>query len=136
MEWVIMKSTKSNKPKKSPPSIRPSHHGGEAAAIVSGGVAGAAVGAIAGPPGMVVGGVLGGVAATLATAVFEREEHARAVHDAELDKEIGVIDGSIGSARPDAPPARVGAFSAGSSGASIDGKQPAEGTMPTGESEE
>jgi hypothetical protein len=131
---MSMKSTK--KSDEAPSSIRPSHHGGEVAVIRSGAVAGAATGAIAGPPGMIVGGALGGVAATLATAIVEVEEHARAEHDAKLDEAIGVIDGDLGAASPNAPPARIGAFSSGSSGAGGGHKQPAEGTMPTGESEE
>lgn len=129
-----MKSNK--KTRKERPSIRPSHHGGEAAAIVSGAIAGGAIGAVAGPPGIVVGGALGGMAATLATAVIEREEHAREVHEAELDETIGVIDGTMGAASPDAPPTRIGAFSAGSAGAGgRSSRPPAEGTMSSGETE-
>ena len=126
---------KSKKAKKERPSIRPSHHGGEAVAIVSGAVAGAATGAIAGPPGMLVGGALGGVGAAIATAVIENAEHDKAVHEEAIDKDIGVIDGQMGAGHPDDPPARIGAFSAGSAGASRPSKPPAEGIMPSTEKE-
>jgi len=79
---------------------------------------------------MVVGGALGGVASALATAVIENEEHAKSVREEELDKEIGVIDGEMGAASPDAPPAIIGAFSAASAGASRPSRPPSEGTIP------
>src|SRR5512143_1433312 len=83
---------------------------------LSGAVAGATIGAIAGPPGVVAGGAMGAVVGALAGATLEREELRRTHRDEELDKEIGVIDGQMGAASPDAPPARIGAYSAGSTG--------------------
>jgi len=85
-------------------------------AALTGAVAGATMGAIAGPPGMVAGGAMGAIVGALAGATLEREDVKRSRHDVDLDKEIGVIDGQMGAASPDAPPARIGAYSAASAG--------------------
>jgi len=85
----------------------------------AGAVGGMALGAIAGPAGVVVGGLLGAVAGASAGAM--------------LDEEIGVIGGDLGAAPPDAPPARIGAFSAGSAGASPHGGAASEGPIPAPE---
>jgi hypothetical protein len=84
---------------------------------------------VVGPIGMVAGAVVGGVAGAMAGAVLDVEDERTSAHDHELDVEIGVIDGDIGAATPDAPPARRGAYSASSSGAGGGGAQPSEGPM-------
>ncbi len=101
-------------------------------AALSGAVAGATMGAIAGPPGMVAGGAFGAIVGALAGATLEREDVKRTKHDVDLDKEIGVIDGQMGAASPDAPPARIGAYSAGSAGVGRPSTPaPAEGGIQT-----
>jgi hypothetical protein len=101
-------------------------------AALSGAVAGATMGAIAGPPGVVAGGAMGAVVGALAGAALERDDLRRTRHDEDLDKEIGVIDGEMGAASPDAPPARVGAYSAASAGVSRPATPaPAEGGIQT-----
>ena len=110
-------------------SVRP-----EALGVMTGMAAGAATGALAGPPGMIAGAVLGTALGAVAGALWrEREEEDRAF-DEKLDKEIGVIDGKIGEAPPDLPPARIGAFSAaamGAGGAGEDGESQDAGPMPS-----
>lgn len=93
-------------------SVRP-----EALGVMSGMAAGAATGALAGPPGMVAGAVLGTALGAVAGVLWrEREEEDRAV-DERLDKDIGVIDGSLGEASRNQPSTRIGAFSAAAMGA-------------------
>jgi phage tail tape-measure protein len=102
----------------------------EAAGAIGGAAAGAAVGAIAGPPGAAVGAVLGATVGALAERTVRREAGLYALHDARLDAEIGVRDGDIGANNLKHPPARVGAFSAASSGAVSHDRVPAEGPIP------
>jgi len=104
-------------------------HPTEAIIAASGTVAGAVVGAIAGPVGAVAGAIVGSVAGSAAGAVLEDEEVRSSRHDEELDEAIGVYDGAMGAAPPNAPPARVGAFSAGASGAGRSSVPPASGPM-------
>jgi hypothetical protein len=78
---------------------RPLIHASEAGAI-AGEATGAVVGSIAGPPGVIVGMVIGAAAGSLAASAIAKEEHRHAVHDEELDKEIGVVGGDLGAARP------------------------------------
>lgn len=99
-----------------------------------GAVVGAVTGAIAGPPGIVVGAVFGGLVGLLAGVVGEREDARAAIRTAQLDRELGVTHGSMGTrwVRHLAP--RVGAYSMGSTGASQDhGATPAEGPMSEGD---
>lgn len=100
-----------------------------AAEILAGAAAGAAVGSIAGPPGAVAGAVIGTLLGTVAEVVLEREQERAAQDDAELDADIGVIGGHIGEARPDAPPPRIGAFSAASMGASTHEAEDSDGPI-------
>jgi hypothetical protein len=103
----------------------------EAAGALGGAAAGAAVGAIAGPPGAAAGVVLGAAAAVLAERAAGREAEKRAREDARLDAEIGVSGGDLGAPNLRHPPARVGAYSAASSGAGGGrGRVPAEGPIP------
>ncbi len=114
--------------------LPPSSHRLAEAAALSGAVAGGIAGAVGGPVGVAIGGAIGGAVGAAAGAVLEGVEHAKAVHDASLDQDIGVIGGDLGAASPDAPKARIGAFSGGSSGGG--GREtpvPAEGMIPTGD---
>ena len=92
-------------------------HATEAIVAASGTVAGAVVGSIAGPVGAIAGAIVGSVAGAVAGAALEDEDARASQRDEELDETIGVYDGQIGAAPPNAPPARIGAFSAGASGA-------------------
>jgi hypothetical protein len=86
-------------------------------AALASAVTGGVVGAIAGPPGVVVGSAIGATVGAAAAATVREDERMHAERDEELDEDIGVIGGAIGAASPDAPPARIGAFSAAAAGA-------------------
>ncbi len=102
----------------------------ETIVAASGTIAGAVVGSIAGPVGAVAGAIVGSVAGAAAGAVLEEEEERHAQHDEELDEEIGVYDGTLGAAKKEAPPAKIGAYSASSAGAEDrPSTPPAEGPM-------
>jgi phage tail tape-measure protein len=105
------------------------NHRTEAVVAASGTAAGAAVGSVAGPVGAVAGAIVGGVIGAAAGAVLEQENERAHQHDEHLDEDIGVYDGQLGAASPDAPPARVGAFSVGASGGARPSKPPTEGDM-------
>lgn len=105
------------------PAVRP-----EALGVMTGMAAGAATGALAGPPGIVAGAVLGTALGAVAGALWrEREEEDRAFEE-KLDKDIGIIDGKIGEAPPNLPPAKIGAFSAAAMGAGRAGEDAGEAT--------
>ena len=87
------------------------------AAVIAGEIAGGLVGSAAGPAGAIAGMVIGAVAGTVVGAGMEADARKALQHDRELDEAIGMQGGSIGAARPGAPLARIGAFSAASSGA-------------------
>jgi hypothetical protein len=103
--------------------------------VLVGAAAGAATGLLAGPPGAIAGAVIGGVVgASAATALHRDHDHAE--HEAELDREIGVIGGNLGEASPDAPASTLGAFHAASLGiATSTGVEPAEGIIQSIEEE-
>jgi phage tail tape-measure protein len=105
----------------------------ETIVAASGTIAGAAMGSIAGPVGTIAGAIVGSVAGAAAGAVLEDEDAREALHEEQLDEEIGVYDGTLGAAPEDAPPARIGAFSAGSSGAGRKSVPPSEGPIPEAE---
>jgi phage tail tape-measure protein len=88
-------------------------------AILAGaaGLAGATIGIIAGPAGVVAGAIIGSIVGAAAGVMVTDSNNRRWHHDEETDYDIGVYDGTIGAASPDAPPTRIGAFSAGSAGA-------------------
>jgi len=77
---------------------------------------GATIGIIAGPAGVVAGAIIGSVVGAAAGVMLADSNSRRWHHDEDLDYDIGVYDGSLGAASPDAPPARIGAFSSGSAG--------------------
>jgi hypothetical protein len=93
-----------------------SKHSLAATDAVLGAAAGAALGAMAGPPGAVAGALIGAIVGTAAGLASERGAAQGERENEVLDKEIGVIGGSMGAASPDQPPARIGAFSVGSMG--------------------
>jgi hypothetical protein len=99
------------------------------AAAATGAIAGAAAGAIAGPAGAIAGGLVGAVAGAAAGAAIADDATRRHAHAAELDREVGVTEGNLGAASPDQPPARVGAYSAGSAGAAGSSATPCEGPI-------
>ena len=96
---------------------------------VEGAVAGAAAGSLAGAPGAVAGGIVGGIAGALVGAALANEAERDDAHTASLDRDIGVTEGDLGAASPEAPPARIGAYSAGSAGAGSGSQQPSEGPI-------
>ena len=83
-------------------SSTPKHHTGEAAAI-AGEIAGAVIGSAAGPVGMVAGMVVGAVAGAIVGKGMEANEERVRAHDEELDEEIGVTGGDMGSIPPRPP---------------------------------
>jgi len=100
----------------------------------AGAAAGAVLGAVAGPPGMVAGAVIGGVVGAVAAGVLDTEADREALHQRELDKAIGMSEGELGAPNLEHPPAKDGAYSAASVGASSHSDSaPAEGTMSTPE---
>jgi phage tail tape-measure protein len=101
----------------------------EEAAAIAGEIAGGIVGSAAGPAGTVAGMVIGAIAGTVVGAGLEAGEEDAERHQRELDETIGVQGGNLGAARPDAPPARIGAFSLASSGAASKRPSPAEGPI-------
>jgi hypothetical protein len=108
-------------------SVRTLH---ETEGAATGALAGAVVGAAAGPPGMVAGAIIGAAAGTVAGAVLDAEASRKGARTRELDAELGVSGGDIGAPNLQHPPAKVGAFSAGSAGAGASsGGASAEGPM-------
>jgi hypothetical protein len=89
----------------------------EAEVGAAGALAGAAVGAFAGPPGAVAGAIIGGVVGAVAGAALDDQSVDDATKDAALDEAIGINGGDLGAPNLEHPPALVGAYSAGTSGA-------------------
>ena len=89
----------------------------EAILAAAASLAGAAIGIIVGPAGVVAGAIIGSIVGAAAGAMLSDSNERKWLHQLELDHDIGVYDGSMGAAPPDAPPARIGAFSSGSAGA-------------------
>jgi len=89
----------------------------EAILAAAASLTGAVIGIIAGPAGVVAGAIIGSVVGAGVGAMLMDSNSRRWHHDEQLDYDIGVFDGTIGAAAPDAPPVRIGAFSSGSVGA-------------------
>jgi hypothetical protein len=108
-------------------------HEGEGAA--AGALAGGALGAVAGPPGAVVGAIVGAIAGALTGAAIDDGEVEAAEKDEKLDEAIGVQGGTLGAPNLEHPPAKIGAYSAGSAGSAAAGREsePAEGPMSSGD---
>jgi hypothetical protein len=110
--------------------------------IVGGAVAGAAggalIGAIAGPPGAVVGAILGAAIGGTTGKALEDNAEDEAIIDEKLDDRLGLNGGPMGAAPKNQPPARFGAYSAGSSGVAPPSTQtfPAEGPMQAAEDDD
>jgi hypothetical protein len=100
-------------------------HGFEAAGGALGALSGAGLGALAaGPPGALVGALIGAAAGASAGWAHESATRQRAQRDRKLDEEIGVAGGDIGVPGLEHPPAKIGALSAESSGASSSVQDP------------
>lgn len=98
---------------------------------VLGGIVGAVTGAIAGLPGLVTGAIIGFLIGLLAGVVGENEDQRAALKTRRLDEAIGVTRGSLGTVWVRHVPPRIGAYSAGASGAGIiTDHAPVEGPMP------
>lgn len=83
---------------------------------VIGALGGMALGVLAGPSGLLIGGLLGALGgAGIGDALSTIQDHA-SLHEERVDEELGIIDGNLGAASPDQPPAWIGAYSAGSAG--------------------
>jgi hypothetical protein len=91
--------------------------------------AGAITGVMAGPPGVIAGMVLGSAIGATAGLVAHREERRHRAEDDQLDRDIGVVGGTIGEAKPDQPPPVIGAFSVASMGASGGGGETSDGPI-------
>ena len=83
-----------------------------------GAVAGAGLGLLAGGPAGAIAGIVigGGLGAVTAWAVDANSVEA-SWHDDQLDADIGVTSGDLGSPNLEHPPAKIGAFSREVSGA-------------------
>lgn len=106
--------------------------GGELAVdAMAGAAAGAAVGVIAGPPGMIAGAVIGGMAGAVAATALHLGQLDKDRHDEQLDRDMGVLGGSIGEASPDAPRSECAHLHLETLGISGAGSSvgPAEGTI-------
>lgn len=97
----------------------------------SGALAGAVLGAAAGPPGIVAGALIGSIAGALTGKALDTESSRQTARTRELDAQIGVSEGELGAPNLKHPPAKVGAYSAGSAGASSSSgdEEPAEGPI-------
>lgn len=97
---------------------------------VAGAVGGALFGTMAGPPGMISGAIIGAIIGILAAAPFRDAELIRGAREDKMDVALGIYDGDVGAPNLEHLPAKVGAFSAASSGAqSYSDRAPAEGPM-------
>ena len=98
--------------------------------MMAGACAGATTGAITGPVGLAIGIVVGGAIGASSGVVMEMVEHEHRVHDEQLDRDIGVSGGDIGSPNLSHPPARFGMYHYESLGmGSVAQHAPAEGPM-------
>lgn len=101
------------------------------------GLAGALLGFMAGGPiGIIVGVVLGAAVGVLVAIALDRQIGIDAERNRISDEAIGVYHNSLGAPNLEHPPARIGAFSAGSMGRSSWEPPEAEtvdGPMPVGD---
>lgn len=97
---------------------------------VAGALCGALLGSMAALPGAIAGAVMGGIVGALAAAPFHDAELISGSRDDKMDVALGIYDGDVGAPNLEHPPAKVGAFSAASSGAeSLTDHAPVEGPM-------
>lgn len=97
--------------------------------MVAGAAAGALVGALAGPPGAAVGALIGGAVGAAAAVATERSEHEKQAHEEQLDRDIGVIGGTIGEPSLQHPPPSHGLFHADTLGVASGGMEASDGPM-------
>jgi len=102
--------------------------------VAAGALAGAALGMLAGPPGAAVGALIGGAAGGLASIATERSEHARQAHVEQLDRDMGVIGGTIGEPSLRHPAPAHGLYHAATLGISSAGAEDSDGPMQNVES--
>ena len=88
--------------------------------LLAGAATGSVVGAIGGPPAAVAGALIGGAVGAMAARAAQIGDDDRTLRDGELDAAIGVSSGHLGEAAPDAPKARIGAFSSVGGGGGAD----------------
>lgn len=104
------------------------------AGAVSGAIAGAAAGVLAGPAGAIAGASIGAVAGAAAGVALADDDERASMRDEELDKEIGVTEGELGTDKVKHPPAKVGAYSSGTTGgAPASTPTPSSGPMSNGD---
>jgi hypothetical protein len=95
-----------------------------------GAVGGAVLGGLAGPAGAIAGAVIGAAMGAFSSLAFETAAAKRDAHDEKLDRDLGIAEGDIGAPNLQHPPAKIGAFSAASSGAgSTSEGEPSEGPI-------
>jgi hypothetical protein len=95
-----------------------------------GAISGAVLGGLAGPAGAAAGALIGAAMGALSAMAFETVAEEHDEHDEKLDRDIGISEGDIGAPNLQHPPAKIGAFSAASSGAeSSSGVEPSEGPI-------
>jgi hypothetical protein len=83
-----------------------------------GGLTGAGLGLLAGGPvGAIAGLAIGGAVGALTAWALDANAVEAAWHDQQLDADIGVTNGDLGSPNLEHPPAKIGAFSREVSGA-------------------
>lgn len=106
---------------------------GAGVGAATGAATGAVLGAFAGPPGMIAGALIGAVAGA-ATGAALADDHDQEQLNEALDAEIGVSGGNMGAARPGAPKATRGTYSAAAAGVGAGGAisddAPDAGPMP------
>jgi hypothetical protein len=97
--------------------------------LAAGAAVGALTGVIAGPTGAAIGAVIGGVIGVAAGVAVARGKRDQRIHDAQLDREIGVFGGNLGEASPNQPPPKLGLYHAASVGVTSSGAEPSDGII-------
>jgi hypothetical protein len=71
-------------------------------------MAGAALGAFAGPVGLIAGAIGGSVVGAVLAIGHNRQMHMEAMEEERIDRELGIIGGSVGAPNLRHPPPTVG----------------------------
>ncbi len=131
LQQPIANSTDVDSPAETAAGVPPPSSATVALEVIAGMAAGAITGAIAGPPGMIAGAVLGSAMGAAAGIALDAQNLEESRKDEELDRDIGVVGGTIGEASPNQPPITRGTFSAASMGVANEVTvPPAEGPIP------
>lgn len=93
-------------PEETPAGVPHHDHLFAGASTLTGAAAGAAVGAIAGPVGVIAGGAIGTAVGAIVGITREHERERQEAHDHELDDDIGVTSGSLGTPEETKRPSR------------------------------